>query len=295
MGSRDRLREQAKLTLASAGLRVATRLYSRHYVGLDYPPNHGNEPRWTAAKPHRALCALLGDGEDRYVQALGLIRAHDGDLCSFPVRATDPREPSLINDYLPGLDTAAIYTFIRERKPAHYVEVGSGNSTKVAARAKRDGDLATLITSIDPYPRDEIDVLCDTVIRRPLEQAALERFSGLEAGDVVFFDGSHSVFMGNDVTVFFLEVLPALPAGVLVGIHDIYLPFDYPEPFAGRYYTEQYMLAAYLLGRPAVEVVLPAHYAMGTPALADVVAGMWDRPGLGDVQRHGVAFWLETR
>lgn len=172
--------------------------------------------------------------------------------------------------------------------------MGSGNSTKFAARAKADGALATTITSIDPHPRTEIDALCDTVLRIGLEHAPAEVFSVLRAGDVVFFDGSHSVFMGNDVAVFLLEVLPALAPGVLVGIHDVYLPFDYPAAYAKLHYTEQYVLAAYLLAEPAVEIVLPAQYVMTVPALRAVVDGMWQRPELEQIAHHGVAFWMQT-
>ncbi|MDX6718122.1 MAG: hypothetical protein QOJ63_376 [Solirubrobacteraceae bacterium] len=274
-------------------LRGAEKLHRRHYVGLDYPPGSG-EPRYTQAHPHPALHAALARHDARYLHALERIRSYDEALCGLELRARDALGPSLINDYLPGLDSAAIYAFIRDRSPARYVEVGSGNSTKFAARAKADAALATTITSIDPRPRTEIDALCDSVLRMPLEDANSDVFSVLEAGDVVFFDGSHSVFMGNDVAVFLLEVLPALAPGVLVGIHDVYLPFDYPQPYADLHYTEQYVLAAYLLAEPPVEIVLPAQYVLTVPSLRAVVDGMWDRPGLGEVAHHGVAFWMQT-
>jgi hypothetical protein len=272
----------------------ARRLHRRHYNGLDYPPPAADVPRYTFAHPHTALRALLAAQHFRYLETLQSIRTYDEPLYAVPLTAADPREPSLVNDFLPGLDSAAIYAFIRERRPVRYVEIGSGNSTKFAARARTDGALATMLTSIDPHPRTEIDGLCDTVLRSPLERAPLEVFAQMQAGDVLFFDGSHSVFMGSDVTVFFLEVLPILAPGVLVGLHDIYLPYDYPQAPAERHYTEQYMLAAHLLAAPEVRVVLPAHYVMQVPALRSVVDGMWDRPGLREVARHGVAFWMQS-
>jgi hypothetical protein len=212
-------RSRAKTTAAGVAVRVASRLSARHYIGLDYPPNEGNLPRYTRSHPNEALRAMLAKSHDRYADALATIRRYDEALRALPRRAADASQPSLINDFLPGLDSAALYGFIRDGKPERYVEIGSGNSTKFAARAKADGHLATKITSIDPHPRAEIDALCDTVIRQPLEFAA-DAFQHVRSGDIVFFDGSHSVYMGNDIVVFFLEIVPALPTGVLVGIHD---------------------------------------------------------------------------
>jgi hypothetical protein len=133
------------------------------------------------------------------------------------------------------------------------------------------------------------------VIRKPLEAVDLSVFSPLEAGDLLFFDGSHRVFMNSDVAVFFLEVLPSLPAGVLVGIHDVYLPDDYPADIAERYYSEQYMLAAYLLGGAEVEIVLPAWMVSVDPRFRDMIGGLWSGPAREAVEPHGVAFWFLTR
>lgn len=289
-------KDQLKTVVADASLRLATRLHSRHYVPIDYPPNTRNVPRYGHGQPgHRRLDDLFSGCEDRVRETLGMIRTYDQELLALPARSADATSPSLVNDFLPGLDSAALYAFIRSRAPRRYVEIGSGNSTKIAARAISDGNLSTRITSIDPYPRAEIDTLCDDLIRCPLQEADLDFVSDLERGDAVFFDGSHVVYLNNDVSTFFLDVLPEIPPGVLVGIHDIYLPDDYPQLFADRYYTEQYMLGTYLLANPAIDILLPAHWVTGRPSLAALVEGMWDAPNLSDVERHGVAFWMETR
>jgi Methyltransferase domain len=288
------IKDTAKTAIADAALRTATRLRARHYIGLDYPPNQGNLPRYTAGKPHARLLTRFQGSHEQIGAALDTLIGYQDDLRKCAVTADHPLEPSLVNGFLPGLDSAAIYGFLRDRKPNHYVEIGSGNSTKFAARARRDGSLPTKITSIDPEPRAEINELCDQVLRVRFEQAPLDLFDTVSDGDIVFFDGSHSVYMGNDVTVFFLDVLPNLPPGVLVGIHDIYLPFDYPEPFAARFYTEQYMLAAWLLGGGNCEIVLPSWYAMTVPELAERARAPWSDPRFREVEPHGVAFWLLT-
>src|SRR5438309_380721 len=82
--------------------------------------------------------------------------------------------------------------------------------TMWVARARRDGALATTITSIDPNPRAGIDELCDRVLRSPLELADLSVFEELTAGDIVLCDGSHRIFMNSDVAAFQLDVLPSL-------------------------------------------------------------------------------------
>jgi hypothetical protein len=110
----------------------------------------------------------------------------------------------------------------------------------------------------------------------------------------VFFDGSHRVFMNSDVTTFFLDVVPRLPRGVLVGVHDVYLPDDYPPDWARRYYSEQYILAAMLLASELLEPLLPCWYASGNDELASILAPLWNDPKLRGVAPGGTAFWATT-
>ena len=108
------------------------------------------------------------------------------------------------------------------------------------------------------------------------------------SGDVLFLDGSHRAFTGSDATVFFCDVLPRIAAGVLVGIHDIFLPDDYPEPFIERHYSEQYLLAALLIGRPEwMELVLAADYVSKRPGLAGELGPLWAKPELAEDSNAG--------
>jgi hypothetical protein len=103
------------------------------------------------------------------------------------------------------------------------------------------------------------------------------------------------VFTGSDATVFVLDLLPSLAPGVLVGVHDVYLPDDYPEEIADRHYSEQYLLGALLLGEPDwIRPVLAADYVSRRPELAAEISALWGRPELEGVQTHGVALWLEV-
>jgi len=260
-----------------------------HYrIRLEYPTSASNSPRWD---PHPELERIIASGHETYEEALATIAAYGDSFAAIPMGAEDSREPSWENEWLPPLDGAALYAFLRSRSPGLYMEVGSGNSTKFAARARRAGALETRIVSIDPHPRAEVDALCDRVLREPLEAADSSVFADLADGDVLFVDGSHRTFMNSDATVFFLEVLPRLVPGVLVGVHDVFLPYDYPQEIADRYYSEQYLLAAHLMAsNPALEPVLPAYYAGRRLDLRPVGEALG--PGL---EPHGNAFWLRTR
>jgi hypothetical protein len=107
-------------------------------------------------------------------------------------------------------------------------------------------------------------------------------------------DGSHRCFMNSDVTVFFLEVLPLLRPGVILHIHDIVLPFDYPESFKEWYWNEQYVLAAYLLGmRDSVRILMPSQYVSSTPELRECLKPqLLPNVGTGGTWFEGGSFWF---
>ncbi|QRY80875.1 class I SAM-dependent methyltransferase [Pseudomonas sp. PDNC002] len=218
-------------------------------------------------------------------------------LLKIPCRpqAEQPEEPAWINGWLPGADSLALYGFAARNNPRHFMEVGSGNSTKFVRRAIRDHGLQTRITSIDPYPRAEIDALCDQVMRTPLEDLDLQLFDALGENDMLFIDNSHRSFQNSDVTVFFTEILPRLKPGVLVGIHDIFLPFDYPNEWADRFYNEQYLLCCYLLGgMRKLHIELPLVHLYYCTDSMDVLNELWCDERLNGVEPTGVAFWLRT-
>jgi hypothetical protein len=206
----------------------------------------------------------------------------------------DSPEPRWHQPWFPPLDGISMYSLVAQRKPYRLIEIGSGNSTKFARRAIKDHGLHTTITSIDPQPRAEVNAICDLVIRKPLETCDLSLFEGLSERDIVFFDGSHRCFQNSDVTVFFIEVLPALKPGTLVGIHDIYWPDDYPPDWVARYYNEQYMLGAYMLAlRDKFPLVLSNAWA--GPNLAAFARRCLNPSTLAEVRNvGGGALWFEV-
>jgi Methyltransferase domain len=201
-------------------------------------------------------------------------------------------EPFWNNGMIPGLDGVMLYTIVRTIKPNTYLEVGSGSSTKFVAKAIRDGNLSTRIISIDPFPRAVVDHLCSEVIREPFENVDPSRYlSKIDKGDVVYIDNSHRSFQNSDVSVFFTEMLPALPHGVIYGIHDIFLPKDYPSQWSDRFYNEQYLLASYLLGGAGGDrIVFPGLYTSTTHA--ETINILFSSSELTGVSRHAGAFWM---
>lgn len=209
---------------------------------------------------------------------------------------SDDTQPGWNNDFLPGLDIVAMYGLLRELNPKQYIEIGSGNSTKVARKAIKEGELDTKITSIDPYPRAQIDAMADKVIRKPIED--MEDYSditNLEAGDILFIDNSHRCLPNSDVTVCFLELLPQLKKGVIVHVHDIYIPYDYPQFMCDRAYSEQYVLAAFLLANPKkYRSILPNYFISEDAELKKILAPVWEHENLQGVEQHGGSFWFEV-
>ena len=180
------------------------------------------------------------------------------------------------------------------RRPKRYVEVGSVNSTKLAAWTARTEGFPCEITSIDPFPRAEVDALVDRAVRKPFEEVEPEVWSTLEAGDVLFVDNSHRALPNSDVTALFMEVLTSLPEGVLVPIHDVYLPWDYPQDMCERGYSEQYLLAVAVASAPQrYRPIFPAFWVSEQPHYAQRLAGIWDHPHTAGVERHGGSFWME--
>ena len=269
----------------------------RVYLDLEQPTAASNTPRWGHGQPpHLGLSALLDQRRTDYEAAIDLVAVYAKDLAQISRVPRGESDPTWANEFFTGIDGASLYCFLRSRNAGTYLEVGSGHSTRFAARAKADGQLGTQIISIDPEPRAAIDALCDTTIRARLEDADLSVFDQLEAGDVVLFDGSHRLFMNNDVATFFLDVLPRIIPGVLVGVHDIALPEDYHVNNAPFYWTEQYMLAMALLaaGPDRMRPVLPCHHACIEPSLKAHLDRTWDAAGLGGINAYGSTFWFQS-
>lgn len=263
-------------------------------VALEYP----YRPRvldWASLPCGSIFQNLLQRERNSYKALLEAFLPLAPQLAQIPVGAGPSEcQPHWDNGWFPTFDGIALYGLLATRNPRTYIEVGSGNSTKFARKAIRDLNLRTKIISIDPHPRAVVDQLCDEVIRLPLEEVPLGRFASLGPEDVIFVDSSHRCAQGSDVTVFFTQVLPTLGAGCLYGLHDILLPDDYPAEWFRRYYNEQYLLMAYLLGGAGGDkIVLPMRYIVGHPVLREVLAPLVREPIQSGAPDMGSGFWMQ--
>jgi hypothetical protein len=134
----------------------------------------------------------------------------------------------------PRFDAEILYATLRARKPARYVEVGSGLSTyyaSLAAQRNASEGQSMQITCVEPYPFAALKTIPGiTVIEREVQDVDVELFTSLGDDDILFIDSSHIVRLDGDVPFLFLEVLPALSSGPLIHIHDIPFPYHFPYP-----------------------------------------------------------------
>jgi Methyltransferase domain len=276
------------LGLSRPGPKLTKRIRARAY------PFTPSARPFASSLAGQALVRIIERNRAEYERLCREIVADRGSLKDIQRQADkSDAAPRWVNGWLPPLDGMVLYTLLRLLKPRTYLEIGSGNSTKFARKAIRDHGLPTRIVSIDPSPRAEVDALCDEVIRKPFQDVGQEALKFLAPGDLLFQDGSHHVFTNSDATVFYTELLPVLPAGITYGVHDIFLPGDYPESWHKRFYNEQYLLASFLLaGAGGDEIIFPAKFIAGDPALTATLEGIFDLPALAGSRPHGGAFWL---
>jgi hypothetical protein len=171
-----------------------------------------------------------------------------------------PPEPRWQQSWFPRLDGMMAYVFTREFRPERIIEIGSGHSTRFYYRAIKDGELDTAFHAIDPAPRADIAKLPITVERTIVQKADPSVFTTLTGADFLSIDSSHILMPGTDVDLLFSSVIPTLPSGAIIHIHDITLPDDYPEIWQWRGYNEQQGVAALLAGR-GFEIMWSSAYA----------------------------------
>jgi hypothetical protein len=208
-----------------------------------------------------------------------------------PFVADFPADFNVRNGTYESGDAETLYAMLRWAEPRRVIELGSGASSHLIQAA---GVVEHRI--FDPYPwtanrLGAVEGLTVTPLRT--ENVPMAEFANLAAGDLLFVDTTHTVKTGGDVPRIVLEILPRLASGVLIHVHDIFLPYDYPRPWVlelRKAYAEQYLLHAFLAFNNAFEVLLPVH------ALATADPERFGRmiPSFSPGFAPG-AFWLRRR
>ena len=210
-------------------------------------------------------------------------------------RQDDPDEPRGFfwdNGQFGYSDAVAYYALLRSRKPKTVLEVGAGFSTLVASAALEANGSGEIVC-VEPYPRPFLEGIprVREVVQKPVQSLTADWVNSLlQDGDVFFIDSTHTVKIGSDCLHLYLRMLPALKHRLLVHVHDVFLPAGMPTEWARDqhiYWTEQYLLLAYLLDNPKIRVEWGSHYHLlvNDAALRNLMPA--------DILPGGSSFWFE--
>ena len=246
--------------------------------GYHITPNHYYEPipntRTLKDELWLQQSELIGIdmNEQSQIQLLNQFSSRFKDeYDSFPkTRQKKPHQYYINNSFFESVDGEILYCMIRHFRPKKIIEIGSGYSTYLSAQAilknEEDNGYKAELIAIEPYP-NEVLVSgfpgISRLIPTRIEETNLSKFNQLKENDILFIDSSHVLKIGNDVQYEYLEILPRLNKGVIVHIHDIFLPMEYPKKWVlerHRFWNEQYLLQTFLAFNGAFEVLWAGSY-----------------------------------
>jgi len=234
-------------------------------------------------------------GLERQLELLRTLGAYAAEIADTPPTGATPLDFSSVNQSFGPGDADVLYAMVRHLRPRRILEVGGGESTKLmrqALRRNRAEGAPCVHECIEPYEAPWLEELgLDRLIRQKVEDVSLDEFSALGRDDILFIDSSHVIRTGGDVTFLYLEVLPRLAPGVVVHVHDIFLPFVYPREWAEKshhYWNEQYLLQAFLAFNEEFETELALAYLAHTDRSALLAAC----PTMARRDNTPGSFWL---
>ena len=200
------------------------------------------------------------------------------------------------NGFFPNFDAIIYYGLCRRFQPATVLEIGSGFSTHIALRAGERNGMAR-VRCIEPYPSPTLEAIAgrlEQFIVRPVQEVPMDVYASLRAGDILFVDTSHVSKIGSDLHHIIFHVLPALPAGVIVHFHDIFLPWEYPREWVVErnwFWNEQYLILAFMMYNTAFRVLFINNHFLSTQAQIAESA----LTGLATGPLSGASLWLRKQ
>jgi predicted O-methyltransferase YrrM len=209
--------------------------------------------------------------EQKQIELLTEFLGFKDEYDAFPQNRTSiPWQYYCENPNFGPVDTEILFCMIRYFKPEKIIEIGCGYSTYLSAQAilkneEESGFRAELI-AIEPYPdevlREGFPGLSRVIVEKA-ENVDVAEFNELKGNDILFIDSSHVLKIGNDVQYEYLELLPRLGKNVIVHVHDIFFPREYPREWVlnmHRFWNEQYLLQAFLAFNTAFEILWCGSY-----------------------------------
>ena len=274
-------------------------------IGITVLPNHFYSPVPDIASLRRAWpedSSLIGIdmNEAGQEKLLASFRAeYEKEYDAFPRVPTGvPHEYFVGNGSFESVDGEMLYCMIRRFKPRRIFEIGSGNSTLLSGQAlvrnAEGGGHMGELAAFEPYPNPVLRAGFPGLARlvaKKIQDVPLEAFDELEENDILFIDSSHALSTGSDVAREYLEIIPRLKKGVIVHVHDIFLPGEYPKAWVlaeHRFWNEQYLLQAFLAFNASFEVLWGGSFMhMRHPDLLSGAFASYDPSA-----NHPGSFWM---
>jgi hypothetical protein len=220
--------------------------------------DHYYEPFFSAKHLRKPLSEerLLSGIEWNITEQMELLTSFNfrNEFAGMPDKFVSDTEFHFNNGSFESGDAEFWYNIIRLKKPRKIIEIGSGHSTKMARLAIRKNQMENSSYQcehicIEPYEMPWLEKTGVDVIRKKAENMDVAFFGQLNTNDILFIDSSHVIRPQGDVLFEYLEILPVLNSGVIVHVHDIFSPRDYPREWIIdeiRLWNEQYLLEAFL-------------------------------------------------
>lgn len=277
---------------AVPGLRWVYHTFERHRVFVDPErapfllfaapghfysplPNTDDVERALAAPRTRAWMETTGVSlrDDAQVALLRTFAAFNDTIPFGPQGASTGCRYWYGNTWFDDCDAIVLHCMLRHLRPSRMIEVGSGYSSAVTLDTRdRFLDDTLSLTFVEPNPERLNGLLrpddrrTTTIVTQPVWTVDIDELTRLKAGDIFFIDTSHVVKVGSDVRLLLFDVLPRLAPGVVVHLHDIFWPFEYPRDWfeAGRAVNEAYLVHALLMGGDRYEILFFNHYMQET-------------------------------
>jgi predicted O-methyltransferase YrrM len=197
------------------------------------------------------------------------------------------------NIFFNDTDAIILYGIIRTFSPKKIIEIGSGFSSAVILDTNEFFFKNKITcTFVEPYPDRLLSLLkkeetnC-SIMREFVQDVDLNLFKELEANDILFIDSSHVSKIGSDVNFLFFEVLPVLKKGVIVHIHDICFPFEYPQSWInqGIFWNEAYLLRSFLMFNNTYKILLFNNFL-------SKFHSKWFINNMPSCSQEGGSFWM---